>query len=78
MAFISGSCYTVGMKNFFKNLEAVLFPPPKRNDCPHCGGTRCFGMCSVTHEKNGENAAEQKKHPGLDEKKPPSPDDGTA
>ncbi|SBV91987.1 hypothetical protein KL86DPRO_10284 [uncultured delta proteobacterium] len=58
------------MKDFFRHLNDILFPPPKRNTCPHCGGGRCYGMCSVTHEGSGQKDRENTRRPG--EEQPPA------
>lgn len=60
------------MKDFFKHLNDVLFPPPKRNTCPHCGGGKCFGMCSVSDGKSepGAQCPNKENQPAA----PPGPD----
>ena len=35
------------MKDFFKLLLEILFPDSKKKNCPHCGGSRCFGLCGM-------------------------------
>jgi len=40
------------VKDFFKLLLEILFPDPKKKNCPHCGGSKCFGLCGM-HEPAG-------------------------
>jgi hypothetical protein len=44
------------MKEFFKNLLDVLFPDPKKKNCPYCGGGKCFGLCGMQGDEDQQPA----------------------
>jgi len=41
------------VKDFFKLLLEILFLDPKKKNCPHCGGSRCFGLCGMNEHAGG-------------------------
>ena len=59
-----GLRYAVAMKKFYasikRGLSALLkffATPPRRGQCPHCGGGKCYGACQfVLHKDAGKNA----------------------
>ena len=56
--------YTVPMKKLYdsikRGLSALLeffAAPPRRGQCPHCGGGKCYGACQFVPQKDaGKNA----------------------
>ena len=52
--------YLDPMQEFFKHLRDVLFPDPKNKRCPHCGGSKCFGLCGVIGGQTNEQTEAEK------------------
>lgn len=47
------ACLPASVRGFFRHLADVVFPTPQKDLCPHCGGLRCFGVCSLPGDKDG-------------------------
>ena len=50
--------YSVAMKKLYdsikRGLSALLeffAAPPRRGQCPHCGGGKCYGACQFVQQK---------------------------
>ena len=60
-----GLRYAVAMKKFYdsikRGLSALLeffAAPPRRGQCPHCGGGKCYGACQFVPQKDAGKSAE--------------------
>ena len=56
--------YTASMKIFFKQLLEVVFPDPKKKNCPYCGGGKCFGMCAEAGGRIRSLSLDERREPG--------------
>ena len=56
--------YAVSMKKLYESIKRTLSDlleffsaPPRRGQCPHCGGGKCYGACQFVQQKDaGKNA----------------------
>ena len=48
------------MKDFFKHLQDVFFPDPKKKNCPHCSGGKCLSLCGILGEQADGQVAQGK------------------
>ena len=59
-----GLRYAISMKKLYESIKRGLSAlweffsaPPRRGQCPHCGGGKCYGACQFVPQKDtGKNA----------------------
>ena len=56
--------YAVPMKQIYDSIKRGLSAlweffsaPPRRGQCPHCGGGKCYGACQFVQQKDAAKKA---------------------
>ena len=57
--------YTAPMKRLYDSIKRGLTAlleffaaPPRRGQCPHCGGGKCYGACQFVPQKDADKKAD--------------------